>query len=148
MPFFLSFFTSSYDHHACSTGYVPSIEMHTQITAPPPMESSSQSTLATLISLTLSTLEGYTVLHVHALHSFEFTEPNALGFEKGDVIKVMNQEYKDWWQGQIRGCMGNFPTNYVLHASLEKCLCSNVFSPSLKVSDTVVKPYNATLSIH
>jgi SH3 domain-containing protein len=122
--------------------------MHTQITVPPPMESSPQSTLATLISLTLSTLEGYTVSHVHALYSFEPTKLNALGFEKEDVIKVMNQEYKDWWQGQIRGCMEKFPTNYVLHASLAKCLYSNVFSPSLKVSDTVIKTYNATLSIH
>ncbi len=107
-----------YDHHARSTGYVPSIETHPQITAPPPVESSPQSTSATPTSPTLSTSEGYAVSRVRALHSFEPTEPNELAFEKGDVIKVVNREYKDWWRGQIRGRTGIFPVNYVVRVCM------------------------------
>ena len=58
---------------------------------------------------------------VRALHSFEPTEPNELAFEKGDVIKVVNREYKDWWRGQLRGRTGIFPVNYVV------CLLANLY---------------------
>jgi signal transducing adaptor molecule len=51
---------------------------------------------------------------VRALHKFEPTEPGELGFEKGDVIKVVDRGYKDWWRGQLRGKTGIFPVNYVV----------------------------------
>jgi signal transducing adaptor molecule len=54
---------------------------------------------------------------VRALHKFEPTEPGELGFEKGDVIKVVDRGYKDWWRGQLRGKTGIFPVNYVV------CVC-------------------------
>ncbi|KAF8323500.1 uncharacterized protein EI90DRAFT_2384190 [Cantharellus anzutake] len=50
---------------------------------------------------------------VRALHTFEPTEPGELGFEKGDVIKVIERLYKEWWKGQLRGQTGIFPVNYV-----------------------------------
>jgi hypothetical protein len=57
---------------------------------------------------------------VRALHTFEPTESNELGFEEGDVIMVVNRDYKDWWRGQLRGRTGYFPANYVvrLHTHL------------------------------
>lgn len=55
---------------------------------------------------------------VRALHKFEPSEPGELGFEKGDVIKVVDRGYKDWWRGQLRGKTGIFPVNYVV------CNCS------------------------
>lgn len=51
---------------------------------------------------------------VRALHKFEPTEPSELGFEKGDVIKVVDRGYKDWWRGVLRGKTGIFPVNYVV----------------------------------
>ncbi|KNZ77254.1 Class E vacuolar protein-sorting machinery protein HSE1 [Termitomyces sp. J132] len=53
------------------------------------------------------------VTRVKALHTFEPTEPGELGFEKGDVIKVVDRGYKDWWRGQLKGRTGIFPVNYV-----------------------------------
>ena len=115
----------AYNQHAYSTGFVPSTETHSQATAPPVVETSSLSTSTAPTSPTSSTTEGYAVTRVRALHSFEPTEPNELAFDKGDIIKVVNREYKDWWRGQIRGRTGIFPVNYVvrLHAHLYPFLC-------------------------
>ena len=63
-------------------------------------------------------MDGYAVTRVRALHGFEPTEPNELAFDKGDVIKVVNREYKDWWRGQLRGRTGIFPVNYVVRLQL------------------------------
>jgi len=54
------------------------------------------------------------VTRVKALHTFEPTEPGELGFDKGDVIKVVDRGYKDWWRGQLKGRTGIFPVNYVV----------------------------------
>ena len=116
----------AYHQNAYSTGFVPSKEMHLQTTAPPAVESSPQSTSTAPTSPTSSTTDGYAVTRVRALHGFEPTEPNELAFEKGDVIKVVNREYKDWWRGQLRGRTGIFPVNYVvrLHACLPLAFAS------------------------
>lgn len=57
---------------------------------------------------------GSVVTRVRALHTFEPTEPGELGFEKGDIIKVVDRGYKDWWRGQLKGRTGIFPVNYVV----------------------------------
>jgi signal transducing adaptor molecule len=57
------------------------------------------------------------VTRVRALHAFEPTEPGELAFEKGDVIKVVDRGYKDWWRGQLKGRTGIFPVNYVVRRS-------------------------------
>ena len=54
------------------------------------------------------------VTRVRALYTFEPTEPGELAFEKGDIIKVVDRGYKDWWRGQIKGRTGIFPVNYVV----------------------------------
>ena len=54
------------------------------------------------------------VTRVRALYTFEPTEPGELAFDKGDVIKVVDRGYKDWWRGQIKGRTGIFPVNYVV----------------------------------
>lgn len=58
-----------------------------------------------------------TVSRVRALHSFEGAEQGELTFEKGDIIKVVDRNYKDWWRGQLRGRTGIFPVNYVVRKS-------------------------------
>lgn len=58
-------------------------------------------------------------------------EVNELVFEKGDIINVMNREYKDWW-GQLKllkSGTGIFPVDSVrlcanLQVYLCLCLCS------------------------
>ncbi len=54
------------------------------------------------------------VTRVRAMHTFEPTEPGELAFEKGDIIKVVDRNYKDWWRGQLKGRTGIFPVNYVV----------------------------------
>ncbi|KAG9077925.1 ESCRT-0 subunit protein hse1, partial [Ceratobasidium sp. 370] len=54
------------------------------------------------------------VKRVRALHDFSATEVGELSFKKGDVIKVVDRCFKDWWRGQIKGRTGIFPVNYVV----------------------------------
>ncbi|KIO17897.1 hypothetical protein M407DRAFT_32430 [Tulasnella calospora MUT 4182] len=51
---------------------------------------------------------------VRALHTFVPTELGELAFEKGDIIRVVDRNYKDWWRGQLKGKTGVFPVNYVV----------------------------------
>ncbi|KAL4066094.1 hypothetical protein V8B97DRAFT_1864822 [Scleroderma yunnanense] len=53
------------------------------------------------------------VTRVRALHTFEASEPGELAFERGDIIRVVDRAYRDWWRGQLRGRTGIFPVNYV-----------------------------------
>jgi signal transducing adaptor molecule len=59
---------------------------------------------------------GNIVTRVRALHTFEPTEAGELAFEKGDIIKVVDRGYKDWWRGQLKGRTGIFPVNYVVRS--------------------------------
>ncbi|KAJ2320259.1 ESCRT-0 subunit protein hse1, partial [Coemansia sp. RSA 2702] len=52
-------------------------------------------------------------VQVKALFDFVPTEPGELGFYKGDVIDVLDQKYRDWWKGELRGKHGIFPANFV-----------------------------------
>ena len=78
---------------------------------------------------TPSAAEVHTATRVRALRSLLLTESDELAFEKGDTIKVVNREYKDWW-GQLGGRTGKFPANYVvrLHTNLSLCLCQCLHS--------------------
>ncbi|QHS73635.1 ESCRT-0 subunit protein HSE1 [Saccharomyces paradoxus] len=60
------------------------------------------------------TIPGQTVVRrVRALYDLSTNEPDELSFRKGDVIIVLEQVYRDWWKGALRGNMGIFPLNYV-----------------------------------
>ncbi|KAJ2806238.1 ESCRT-0 subunit protein hse1, partial [Coemansia furcata] len=64
-------------------------------------------------------------VQVKALFDFTATEQGELGFFKGDVIDVLDQKYRDWWKGELRGKSGIFPANFVqplvdLRAELSK----------------------------
>lgn len=65
-----------------------------------------------------ASMTGAVVTRVRALHTFEPTEPGELAFEKGDVIKVVDRGYKDWWRGQLKGHTGIFPVNYVVRVEI------------------------------
>ncbi|KAF9480351.1 hypothetical protein BDN70DRAFT_805464 [Pholiota conissans] len=78
--------------------------------APAPAAASSSSTPSGSSSVATNM---NIVTRVRALHTFEPTEPGELAFEKGDIIKVVDRGYKDWWRGQLKGRTGIFPVNYV-----------------------------------
>ena len=54
-----------------------------------------------------------TVRKVRAMYDLDSNEPDELSFKKGDIIVVMEQVYRDWWRGSLRGSVGIFPLNYV-----------------------------------
>ncbi|KAK2817419.1 hypothetical protein Q5P01_025610 [Channa striata] len=53
-------------------------------------------------------------LQVRALYTFRAEEADELGFNAGDVIKVLECSDEAWWKGQLRGKTGLFPTNYTI----------------------------------
>ncbi|EMD39001.1 hypothetical protein CERSUDRAFT_81790 [Gelatoporia subvermispora B] len=111
----------SYAQQPVYGGYVPSASPAISASAEPSQSSSSAVTSVTTTSVstgspvsTHSTQDGIPVVtRVRALHAFEPTEPGELPFEKGDIIKVVDRGYKDWWRGQLKGRTGIFPVNYV-----------------------------------
>lgn len=53
--------------------------------------------------------------YVIALHDFVPREQNAtcISFRKGERIHVLNRDHSGWWDGEIEGRRGWFPSNYV-----------------------------------
>ncbi|KAJ7467826.1 hypothetical protein B0H11DRAFT_2174869 [Mycena galericulata] len=87
-------------------GYVPAHAQQQREQTPSPVGSGTGTTADALAPGTI-------VTRVRALHAFAPTEAGELGFDKGDVIKVVDRGYRDWWRGQLRGRTGIFPVNYV-----------------------------------
>ncbi|KAI0046549.1 hypothetical protein FA95DRAFT_1606836 [Auriscalpium vulgare] len=104
---------------AYSTGYTPapttsaapSQSSAPVAAAPAPAVQPAPSASMVPASPTPSVTSGAT--RVRALHTFEPSEPGELAFDKGDIIKVVDRGYKDWWRGQLKGRTGIFPVNYV-----------------------------------
>ena len=72
-----------------------------------------------LISWTSATEpEVFIILRVRALHTLPATEPGDLGFEVGDVIRVIDRGWRGWWIGELKGRTGIFPSNYVVSSCL------------------------------
>lgn len=43
---------------------------------------------------------------VRALYTFTSSEVGELNFERGDVIKVLDRGFKEWWRGACNGKIG------------------------------------------
>ncbi|XP_053352774.1 rho guanine nucleotide exchange factor 7a isoform X1 [Clarias gariepinus] len=54
-----------------------------------------------------------TQLVVKARFNFQQTNEDELSFNKGDIITVTRTEEGGWWEGNINGKTGWFPSNYV-----------------------------------
>jgi hypothetical protein len=71
---------------------------------------------------------------VLALHDFHPQHQNAtcLSFRAGQVIHVLNRDTSGWWDGEINGQRGWFPSNYVsaderiISLTEQESLCSSV----------------------
>ena len=95
------------------SGYVPASAVPPQVhiqTNVTPIHKSPSKELVSPVNPTPSVL----ITRVRALHTFEPTEAGELAFDRGDIIKVVDRGYKDWWRGQLRGRTGIFPVNYVV----------------------------------
>ncbi|XP_078503832.1 intersectin-2 isoform X6 [Lissotriton helveticus] len=53
------------------------------------------------------------VCQVIAMYDYVANNEDELNFTKGQLINVINKDDPDWWQGEINGVMGLFPSNYV-----------------------------------
>ncbi|KAL1407493.1 ESCRT-0 subunit protein hse1 [Vanrija albida] len=54
-----------------------------------------------------------TATRVRALYTFTSEEVGELNFERGDIIKVLDRGFKEWWRGASNGKIGIFPVTYV-----------------------------------
>lgn len=52
-------------------------------------------------------------LMVKARFNFKQNNEDELSFTKGDVLVVTRQEEGGWWEGNLNGKTGWFPSNYV-----------------------------------
>ena len=106
----------------------------TIITQPTTVAPQASAIPATSDSAAFSPTEGKNaaiVTRVRALHTFEPTEVGELAFEKGDIIKVVDRVYKDWWRGQLKGRTGIFPVNYVVFYILSTREIEHIITPIL-----------------
>ncbi|XP_069092135.1 intersectin-2 isoform X1 [Pleurodeles waltl] len=53
------------------------------------------------------------VCQVIAMYDYVANNEDELNFTKGQLINVINKDDPDWWQGEINGATGLFPSNYV-----------------------------------
>ncbi|XP_023367584.1 intersectin-2 [Otolemur garnettii] len=53
------------------------------------------------------------VCQVIAMYDYTASNEDELSFSKGQLINVMSKDDPDWWQGEISGVTGLFPSNYV-----------------------------------
>ncbi|XP_031540676.1 intersectin-2 isoform X3 [Vicugna pacos] len=53
------------------------------------------------------------VCQVIAMYDYVANNEDELNFSKGQLINVLNKDDPDWWQGEISGVTGLFPSNYV-----------------------------------
>lgn len=106
------------------SGYVPASavppQLHIQTNTAPAQQTPSKDLVSPA-----NPAPSVLVTRVRALHSFEPTETGELAFERGDIIRVVDRGYKDWWRGQLRGRTGIFPVNYVVSGLLARS--PNVF---------------------
>ena len=56
---------------------------------------------------------GSQVATCRALFDFSPENPGELGFQEGDVIKLLEQLDENWFRGELRGQSGYFPMSYV-----------------------------------
>ncbi|WVF65387.1 hypothetical protein IAT40_000114 [Kwoniella sp. CBS 6097] len=54
-----------------------------------------------------------TATRVRAIYTFTSAEVGELNFERGDMIKVLDRGFKEWWRGACNGQIGIFPVTYV-----------------------------------
>lgn len=62
---------------------------------------------------TLDGLWGGEMMTVRAKHAFSGETEMDLPIREGDVIKVIGKPFPEWWEGELNGRRGLFPSNFV-----------------------------------
>ncbi|XP_063771342.1 intersectin-2 isoform X2 [Pseudophryne corroboree] len=76
-----------------------------------------------------------TVCQVIAMYDYTANNEDELNFSKGQLINVINKDDVDWWQGEINGLTGLFPSNYVKMTT--ECDPSQQWCADLQSLDTM-----------
>lgn len=50
---------------------------------------------------------------VRAIYDYEASDEDELGFQEGDIIKLLARHDSGWWTGELNGITGLFPANHV-----------------------------------
>jgi son of sevenless-like protein len=82
--------------------------------------------------------------YVLAMHDYDAEKQNAtcLSFRAGQVIRVYNRDVSGWWDGELEGRRGWFPSNYVgedITAVADEVSPSKVVCTHLKAFDIQAK---------
>ena len=48
-----------------------------------------------------------------ALYTYMGQTGEDLSFQEGAIISLLEKASTDWWKGELNGCIGIFPANYV-----------------------------------
>ncbi|XP_073424420.1 intersectin-2 isoform X3 [Dendrobates tinctorius] len=75
------------------------------------------------------------VCQVIAMYDYIANNEDELNFGKGQLINVINKDDADWWQGEINGITGLFPSNYVKMTT--ECDPSQQWCADLQSLDTM-----------
>ncbi|XP_054903337.1 SH3 domain-containing protein 21 isoform X2 [Poeciliopsis prolifica] len=56
------------------------------------------------------------VEYCQVMFDYKAKAADELGLKKGDVVTILNKETEDdgWWEGELNGCHGFFPDNFVM----------------------------------
>ncbi|XP_069829177.1 intersectin-2 isoform X4 [Dendropsophus ebraccatus] len=75
------------------------------------------------------------VCQVIAMYDYIANNEDELNFSKGQLMNVINKDDADWWQGEINGVTGLFPSNYVKMTT--ECDPSQQWCADLQTLDTM-----------
>lgn len=68
-----------------------------------------------------------TASRVRAIYPFVTHEKGELSFDKGDVIKVIDRMYDEWYTGAVGGRIGIFPISYVVSVTRNRAKRRNAY---------------------
>lgn len=51
--------------------------------------------------------------NARSLHAYVAEDENELSFTPGDLIRVLQKDESGWWQGELFGSVGVFPSNFI-----------------------------------
>jgi len=60
-----------------------------------------------------------TATRVRALYTFSSNEVGELNFERGDMIKVLDRGFQEWWRG---ACNGKIGVSYIFSIWYQKLM--------------------------
>ncbi|XP_053314559.1 intersectin-2 [Spea bombifrons] len=75
------------------------------------------------------------VCQVIAMYDYTANNEDEMNFSKGQLINVINKDDADWWQGELNGATGLFPSNYVKMTT--ECDPSQQWCADLQTLDTM-----------